>query len=370
MLINYEELQFLYSRTALSKLSKNPKKIYKDTLVNIFLTSLRVGDYGGKKLDYFFQIHFCKDILENPKDYLDETPHKQYEAQVQDALCSFYIRNPYNEKTKNTIIELVRNVVEQHLNGERYLIKAKELDNLMDLKNFLKFIYRNANPNLSPHHWVEVDLERGIIPTFPDFLTYAHLISLWNIYVDKQIAYKEEQHRLKERTLDSELHALHTVLWTQAVTFTESYLYYIFYNINKGDYSLKSEKAKGYIKANKPDDNQIIVSLIIPEFKSKGNEELVSNIKKLHKEYEAINNIRNRYIHASAFDDNQRSHLLPLISNRSEQLIKALEVCTNLVKAIENLLPSELKILFWWDAMDHPVYKDYEKGNFIKRTDI
>lgn len=48
MLINYEELQFLYSRTALSKLSKNPKKVYKDTLVNIFITSLRVGDYSGK----------------------------------------------------------------------------------------------------------------------------------------------------------------------------------------------------------------------------------------------------------------------------------------------------------------------------------
>lgn len=79
------------------------------------------------------------------------------------------------------------------------------------------------------------------------------------------------------------------------MTFTESYLYYIFYNINKGAYSLKFQKAKGYIKANKPDDNQ-------------------------------------------------QSHLLPLISNRSEQLINALEVCTNLVKAIDNLLPSELKI--------------------------
>lgn len=100
-----------------------------------------------EKIGFFSQIYFCKGVLENPKDYLDERPQKQYEAQVQDALCSFYIRNSYIE-TKNMIIELVRNVIEQHLSGERYLIKAKDLDNLMDLKSFLKFIYKILVPTI------------------------------------------------------------------------------------------------------------------------------------------------------------------------------------------------------------------------------
>src|SRR5690606_3910635 len=216
--------------------------------------------------------------------------------------------------------------------------------------------------------------ERSLVHTFPEFITYGDLISLWNIYLDKRnlktqgILMKSD--RRKIRLLDSEIHALHISLWTQAVTFVESYLYYIFYNIKKSNYRLNSSKAQGFINATLPDDNQIIDSLILSEFHSQETTEFSSNIKKLHKEYRKINNIRNRFIHASAFDENSQSHLLPLISNNSDELINALEICSRLILEIEKILPAELQILFWWDSIQHPNFKEYKKGNFIIRTDI
>jgi hypothetical protein len=374
MFIDYGQLKYLYSRQAISKLSGLPKKTYKQGLVAMFVTSLISGNTQFKRREFLDNMELCQDILGNPKIFRNEENEKEAKDMVQSSLEKVYVKNPSESTTMDDIIKLMRKAIEEKVKGNRYLVKYEDLDELIDVKLFFEKIYKNPNPNISPHHWLEFDIEMGLAQTFPEFLTYAHLVSLWNIYVDKNMTLKEEmihqRDNIKIRTVHSEIHALHTSLWVQAVTFVESYLYYVFFNVNKGDYTLNSEKARNFIKVSKPDDNQIINSLIISEFSNGDNRNHIAKIKRLHKQYKNINDVRNRFIHASAFEDNENSHLLPLISSNSSELIKALELCIELVLEIENVLPSDLKILFWWDRVDHPNYKDYIKGNFIKREDI
>lgn len=373
-MVDYEELKELYSNRVISQLSGNPKKIYRNALVGIFVTSLMVGDAKKKQDEFVGNIQFCKSVLENPKSYLNVTQLKKVDEIVQESLQNIFVKNPTLKKTADTIIEIMREAIKYKLHGDRYLLKFKDLDHLMDLNKLFSHIQKNANPNLSYHHWIEFDLENGLIPTFPDFITYADLISLWNIFLDKRLEFvnkKAFNQDLRElRQINSELHALFISSYIQGVTFVESYLYYVFYNIQKSKYPLNSEKAKGFINSTQPDDNQIINKLIISEFGNEHNKNQIADIKTLHKKYDSINKNRNRFIHASAFEENNISHLLPLINSKYGDLPNVLETCTNLVLEIEKLLPLDIKILFWWDSVDHPSYANEKKGNFVKRTDI
>ncbi|KAB2329432.1 hypothetical protein [Bacillus mesophilum] len=376
-MINYQVLKVLYSSKSISRLSGNPKKSYKNGLVMIFVASLMVGNEQKKQHTLLENMQFCEGILAFPKLYLAEEHSKEIEKIVQGQLKNLFVKDPSTKKTADTIIELMRKAIDHKLKGKRYLLKFEELDRIIDLKLLFSHIQKNFNPNMSNHHWIEFDLKQGLVPSFPDFLTYANLVSLWNMFLDKQEELKIEQieqvfnkDMKKLRLLNSELQALFISSWIQGVTFVESYIYYVFYNIQKGEYPLKTEKAKGFIKSQLPDDNQIIDKLIIPEFKTEHNKSDIANIKKLHKSYKTLNQTRNRLIHASAFEESDSSHLLPLINSNYNDLPSVLETCTDLVLAIEKVLPSDLKMLFWWDAMDHPIYKDLEKGNFVKRDDI
>lgn len=374
VMINYQELKKLYSNKYISRLSGNPKKIYRNALVGMFVTSIMFGNEQKKQKEFLDNIDFCKNLLNNPKDFLLDEQLQMVDEFVQSSLKNIFMKNPSTNKTAETIINLMRKAIDYKLNATRYLLKFEDLDHVMDLKSFFSRMQKNSNPNMSYHHWIEYDLKAGFVPSFPDFITYADLVSLWNMFLDKRVALIKEQafnnYPKKARLLNSELHALHISSWIQGVTFVESYLYYVFYNIQKGNYPLKSKKAQGYIKSTLPDDNQIIDKLLISEFSTDQNKDNIAHIKSLHKEYKDINNTRNRFIHASAFEENNRSHLLPLIDSKYEDLPHVLETCTKLVLEIEKLLPLDLKILFWWDAVDHPIYKDFEKGNFVKRTDI
>ncbi|WP_018395838.1 hypothetical protein [Bacillus sp. 37MA] len=390
-MINYQELKDLYSNKFISRLSRNPRKIYRNCLVGMFVTSLMIGDEQKKQKEFLINMNFCKDILNNPKGFLLDEQLQRVDELVQSSLKNIFVKNPSTKKTEDTIIELMRKAIDYKLKETRYLLKFEDLDHVMDLKSLFSRIQKNSNPNMSYHHWIEFDLKAGLVPSFPDFITYADLVSLWNMFLDKREALINEQvfnkvfldkrealineqvfnkDPKKVRLLNSELHALYISSWIQGVTFVESYLYYVFYNIQKGKYPLKSEKAQGYIKSTLPDDNQIIDKLIISEFSTEQNKDDIAHIKSLHKKYIDINKTRNRFIHASAFEENNSSHLLPLIDSKYGDLPTVLETCTNLVLEIEKLLPSDLKILFWWEAVDHPIYKDFEKGNFVKRTDI
>lgn len=339
-MIDYDELRDLYSNKSLSRLSGNPKKIYRNGLVAMFVTSLMIGNEQKKKNEFIDNINFCKDILSNPKNYLLDKQLEKVNNFVQDSLNNIHVKNPDNKKTQDSIIDLMRMAIDYGLKDTRYLLKIKDLDHLIDLKKFFEGILKNTNPNLSYHHWIEFNLKTGLIPTFPEFITYADLVSLWNMFLDKKKSLNVEllknNDNLKIRTINTEVHALFISAWIQGITFTESYLYYIFYNIQKGNYNIQSDKAKGYIKANMPDDNQIIDNIILSEFSNEENKNNVKHIKTLHKQYKEFNTTRNKFIHASAFEENQRSNLFPLINSKYKELHGTLETCTNLVLETDN----------------------------------
>jgi hypothetical protein len=166
------------------------------------------------------------------------------------------------------------------------------------------------------------------------------------------------------------MQALMNSLSVQCITFTESYLYYVYYNVKEGNFKLQSDKAKKFIKkSDQPNDEEIIDNLIKPEFL----QDLVTVEEKfleLYAGFKKMNSKRNRLIHASAFADEKKSHLIPLISMSSEELVDTLDLCVSFVLEIEKILPESLKLLFWWGSMKHPDFKEYEEGNYITRRDI
>lgn len=284
--VNYEELAHLYSRNAINKLSKNPKKEYKNGLVAIFVSSFMVGDYGRRVFEYNGNIAHCKDVLKNPRAYLNEETVKRTEEIVQIGLRQIFVKNPNSEETKNNIISLMRKIIEYQLDDARYLMLYDELNDLLDVVPLVRKLWRNPNPNLSNHHWFELDIEKGLVHTFPEFIVYGNLTSLWNMYLDKANEVVRQAalpvNRKEKRRLENELQALQFSLWIQAVTFTESYLYYVFYNVQKSNYPLSSNKAKDFINKEKPEDDQIVKQLILTEFNNEDNKEQIKVIKELH----------------------------------------------------------------------------------------
>ncbi|MGG3470777.1 hypothetical protein ABES02_25270 [Neobacillus pocheonensis] len=385
-MIDFADLDYLFSRKALDKLSKNPKKIYKNYLALIFTAALnkttlieRLDKYRGIQTS-------CYDLLNNPKEYTEQSLVESTGKLFRGELNANYIKNPNVDSTIDSIISFMREMIKSRINGERYLISLKELEKMMSVKQYLSNYYSNSYDNLEHHHWIEFDMEKGLVHTFPEFITYAYLVSIWNIYLQKRkclIEAREDQRhilsqdivfpsdiRIKVRTIESEMQALINSLSVQCITFTESYLYYVYYNVKEGNFKLQSDIAKKFIKkSEQPNDEDIIDNLIKPEFLQalETEEEKLLN---LYAGFKKINRKRNRLIHASAFENEKKSHLIPLISMGSEELVDTLDLCVQFVLEVEKILPQSLKLLFWWGTMKHPNFKEYEEGNYVTRRDI
>lgn len=92
-------------------------------------------------------------------------------------------------------------------------------------------------------------------------------------------------------------------------------------------------------------DTQIIDDILFVLFP-----ELEEEIRDPYEIY--INNLnhRDRYVHASPLIDksNNSPHLKPLLDINEARLIEFLQNSIDIVLKIEENLPRELKLLFWW----------------------
>jgi uncharacterized protein with HEPN domain len=258
--------------------------------------------------------------------------------------------------------------VDQTKKHGKYITTISNLEEIMDLIK----LYEGTHLNVQPHHWVNIDLINGMIVTVPEFLTYVDLINNWNMFIDKYKKYNlaiasdvvtpliERQNKIENRRLGYEIDTLMRTLCISSVTFVESYLYYIFFNLKQINYELSNGSAKNFLQNKKVEDDEIIERLILKEFITNPS----SEFKTLLKEYKEINKVRNRLIHTSAFEtDAKTSELLPLLTITIKQLINTLETCIRIVEIIESSLPEELKILGWWERVTHPKFKTFEKGD-------
>ena len=365
-----KELDNLFkSDKEFKKMSGIPKKIYKAALCAIFVNLAQEGTKELKIKEYKSNVELCKRIKKNPQDYNNESILKEVTNVLENAMRLTEIKNVELLNTQDKIIDFMRKVLTQVTKDQRFLVTIEEIDYFWDIEKFINKCYKGANSNLNKKSWVEFDLEKGIIPTFPDFIAYADLISLWNMYLEKKeelVTIKRFEDNLLYRKKHSEINSLVHTLFVQSITFAESYFYYLFYNLKyQENYNYKNSGTKKFLESEQPQDTEIIERIIFKEFGKKQGD------TNLYKEYKKINSIRNRIIHVSAFSENNISHMMPLINLNTEVLESSLENIIKFIKGIEDRLPENLKVMHWWDILpQHPDFKKQEPGNFISRIDI
>lgn len=361
---NIEELDKLLSGKTMKKLSGIPKKCYKYSLVAVFINYCFSKNLTrGQEENYVI----VRDIKENPVHYNNPKILGFFKGKVEESLKQSHFHHYEEYETIDKIIVFFREVISTTKKEGTCLINVSEAEELFNVKE----VFRSSHPNIKPHHWLDVDFINGMTITVPEFFTYADVINTWNILIDKLELYNdalkkdlaipliERRNKIENRRLKYEIDTLSRTLWVASITFVESYLYFLFYNLKQGNYQATSDKAKSILQLQKVEDDEIIKRLIIPEFIKGTNVEL----NKLIKGFSSKNEVRNRFIHPSAFRNNSNTpELLPLLTINVEEVIDTLNICTKLVTTIDSNLPDEHKILIWWDRVTHPNYSEYKKG--------
>jgi hypothetical protein len=357
------ELEELLSGKTMKCLSGIPKKCYKYALTAVFI-NICFGRQLTKGQEENFE--WVYSIKREPQKFKNQRVLDYLKDTVEESLKNCFFHNYNDYQTIDNIINFFRKLVSETKKHGTYLINVSEVQKLFDVKK----VFKASHKNIQPHHWIEIDLFDGMIITVPELFTYSDIVNNWNILVDKLKEYKsamtsdisvpiiEIKNNIENRRLKYEIDTLSRTLWISSVTFVESYLYYLFYNLKQINYQANSESGKSILQLQKVEDEEIIKRLVLPEFIK--NNELDGLIKK----YIEINKIRNRFIHPSAFHSSSHSsELLPLLTITINQVVDTLKVCTKLVKMIDDHLPENLKILVWWDRVSHPAFKEYKKGD-------
>ncbi|WP_102336364.1 hypothetical protein [Salimicrobium jeotgali] len=359
-----EKFEILLSGKTMKKLSGKPKKCYKYALTAVFInmTSNRQLTKGQEE-----NLAMVYDIKKNPKLYNNDAILKQIQRTVENSLKNIFVYNYDDYNTIGEIIDFFREIVKNTKKNGTFLIKASDLNKLLDVNKF----YSKTHQHIQPHHWIDTDIIRGFILTVPDFFTYSDIINNWNILLDKLNELRSRSFDIDtplievlnhndNRRLKYQIDTLSRTLWVAGVTFTESYLYYLFFNLKQIKYEAETEAAEKMLKNQKVEDEEIIKQIIVPEFIQEDH-----NLNRLLKEYKRINDIRNRFIHPSAFPTEESSELLPLITITVEEMAEALDTCVSLAKLIDSYLPDEYKVLIWWDRIKHPKFNEYAKGDMV-----
>ncbi|MFL1998488.1 hypothetical protein VYF65_004288 [Lysinibacillus irui] len=362
-----EHLEDLASSKMVNKLSGTPKKCYKYALVAIML-NISCGNH--KTVGQEQNIELAKSILRNPISYKNKEILRQIQSKVENSLIANSFINARMPETIDKVITLLRTCTLDIINNEVCLIKASELSDLVNLNE------RFSKHPLQAHHWIDINFKSGFTPTIPDLILYSDIINTWNILLEKNKEYKalfesltgllnvEREVQWEVRKLEYENQALVRSLWVLAVSFVESYLYYVFYNAKCGSFTLENEEAIEFIKLKKVGGLEILKGLILPEFianESELNEQLTEHITN----YDGIYKRRHRLVHPSAFEESNQSHLSPIITITIDKLINSLNTCVDMVELIDNTLPEDKRILFWWDRIEHPDFTNGKPGNMV-----
>ncbi len=344
-------------------LSGIPKKCYRYTLAAIFINIIFGNQLNdGQKVNSLI----AQRILDNPKEFTNFNL-QDIKGTVEQSMKAKHFYNPTDYETVDKCIRFFRERIKSIKTKQASLFKASELSEILDVQKIFEQV-------IKPHHWLDFNLNDGLIPTVPEFIAYGDVVNLWNDLIEKAELYQEEEKQpindferynsKSNRLVRYQLGTLMRTTWIAAVTFAECYLYYIFYNLSNDNYPLHNQASKDLLGAKKIEDEEIVERILFLEFS-----DISSNhkIKKLYKDYKEINNKRNRFIHPSAFNDKSQniSLLQTILNTNTGEVRDAVIVCTKLVKEIDDNLPDELRILFWWEKITHPDYENYKVGSIV-----
>ncbi|MEH6896457.1 hypothetical protein V7Y53_19345, partial [Bacillus velezensis] len=266
----------------------------------------------------------------------------------------------------------LRKFVKDFIDKEKRLYLYSEVKNLYDFKHFYSGQYK-----LKSHHWIDINIYHFATPTFPEYYNYIDLINSWNDFVNKSSNYKgiyfsrEKDEKYREiKELEYSINSNARFLIVLAITFVESYLYYYFYNIKAHEPKNKNEEVAGILnKKGLVNDTDIIKNLIF-KLHNEIAEDVEINI--LFDSYKKYNDMRNRYVHASAFIDesNQMSQLQPLLNLTQDKVCNVCQDCVDFVVAIDKKLPEDERLLFWWDQYETPDFKKIQHISTLNKNKL
>jgi hypothetical protein len=372
--VNWEQkvnhLVHLTSSKTMRQIGGNQKKAYKYVLCGIFVNII-----WGKELTYVQNDLYRKaqELLELDRriGVNDQLLH-QIRQLVQQSMKDSFFKEPIDDDTTTKVIELFRKILADLKKGKT-LFQAYEFEHLIDIKKLL----HHRGVKILDHHWLEFNLEHGLTHTIPVFIILGDLKIHWNHYVEKMNFLLKEQSKIisEKQRLEFEqredireirhtISGLFRTMIFTAVTFVESYLHDLFFNIKHMEIPDK-EKISGTLEATKITDKEIIERVIYVLFP-----DIKKDIDNLFRQYVKVVNERDRYVHASAFKDesNNKSKLQYLLKYDNFEVSKALAICVDFVKTLESKLPSELQFLYWWDRFEEPDFTQLKKISLINKN--
>lgn len=356
-----EFIQSLFSRETLDSMSKNHKVAYKYCLGAIFINMIGGGGHTKGQKENYRIAEMVKALPRKQTNFdallegLSVKVHKSMER-------SHFIK-PYNTALLDKVINFTRKRLLEFKEKENSLFQASELADIVDLKAFFGF------QSIEKHHWVDFLLHSGLVVTLPEAIVFHDLKIHWNEFIRLVGVIQGEIETLnpgkerfdyfnKESTRENmyKRAASGRALIFLCVSFVESYLLNLFYTIRESPVPGK-DVAAGMLAANKIEDETIVKAVIykiFPDYKA--------TIDDMFKTYMGTAKIRNRYVHASPFIDaaNNGSEMQPLLNITDELVVDSLQNAINFVRALDGLLPDNLKLLFWWYDTEEIVFRNFQ----------
>lgn len=354
-------LEFLINLTGSStirKLSGEPKKLFKYVLGMVFLNLINSQQFEQGQHQ---NIRIACDILERPKESNRKYNLEQIKKQVQDVFAERHFKSPYEDATIEKVYLFFREKLVDVKKGKIFFL-ASELEEIFEIVPY----FAERGVPIKPHHWIEFSINDGLIPTQPEFITYTDMINLWNLSMEqksiiedfhnKSTSYKRFGNVDSSFELRSTMQTLLRNCVVAAITFAESYLYFLFYDFKKLRLFEDNPKIKAlYDKDDREyiQDTEIMKNLIFTVFPNIKSDK---QLNKLYKDYSKINKTRNGIIHTSVSRDsgNQQPKLLTGIHISIPLVQEYLTTITNFVFSIDESLPIEHRILFWRDKFKDP----------------
>lgn len=352
----------LFSSSIIRTMSGNKKRVYKYSLCGIFINII-IGNHklGGQISNFQFIEGIRKSKLN--RDEYRQLLEFTAKPNVHKSFDENGFIKPYNDALINNIIAFMRDKLNTLKDSRVCLFHAKELSQFLDINAFFKFDF------VSGFHWVEFGLVNGLVVTIPEGIIFNDLKVQWNSFIDTHLELRMEHSKVfspdeefefykdeKNREKQYKWGAIYRNLIFLGVSFVESYLYDLFCCIREMNIDNKDQIA-GILKEDKVQDAQIIEQVLYKLYP-----DLKGQIEDLYKRYKTINDYRDRYVHASPLIDssNNTSHLKPLLDLDVKQLCEFLQVCLDLVKQIDDFLPKQLNLLFWW-YNEEIIFADFKK---------
>lgn len=376
-----DELIDMFSSSKIREFRQHSKPLYKYNLCGIVNTVIMKGDIWTSK-----EYGQVKMMSMMSSSWPNETGKGNtiMKNRIIDSLRNNFFHSPERDSQVDMIISFFRKFLIDYKKEGKSLILVKDFEKILDIK---KLLHIQLKVKVKDHHWIDVGFRQGIVLTAPEFFNYLDLINLWNDLIDKigktyklieaqelekklfsftqstnNITYLDNPPALRE--LDYSRQASFRALISQGVNFVESYLYYYFYNVkseNKYKGQSKILNMKGYIQ-----DKQIVKDLIFEVHNQIASD---TKIKELYNQYLITLAIRDRFVHTSAFveQSNKMPQLQPLLNIQYDSMISHIQGCVDFVYHLDNMLPDDDKLLFWWERFETPNFSKMSKISVLNK---